>query len=223
MRFRNTKSSAKKNDLKEKYAAFCDKVLLGCLFLATCIPVITIGAGIAALYYAVAKVINNDEGYLFRSYMKAWKENMKQGIVLTVGAAVYAGIGAADVYLVNALVNAGQLPPPASALVWVFFLPLVLLLPWMFIYMSRFNDSIGNIIKNSFRIAVSNPGKTFILLFIIVLSVLMVLFALPLIPFTAVYLCMWASKTAEPVLYEIAENTPGFDPNAWYGRKGDGE
>ena len=223
MRFKDTRSQNKRNDLKEKYAAFCDKVLLGCLFFATCIPVVTIGASVAALYYAVTKVLRNDEGYLYKSYMKAWKDNMKQGIVLTVCAALYVGIGIADVYLVNALVNAGQLPPPASALVWVFFLPLVLLLPWMFIYMSRFNDSIGNIIKNSFRIAVSNPGKTFILLFIIVLSVLMVFFALPLILFTAVYLCMWASKKAEPVLYEIAENTPGFDPNAWYGRNGERE
>ena len=223
MRFKDTRSQNKRNDLKEKYAAFCDKVLLGCLFFATCIPVVTIGASVAALYYAVTKVLRNDEGYLYKSYMKAWKDNMKQGIVLTVCAALYVGIGIADVYLVNALVNAGQLPPPASALVWVFFLPLVLLLPWMFIYMSRFNDSIGNIIKNSFRIAVSNPGKTFILLFIIVLSVLMVFFALPLILFTAVYLCMWASKEAEPILYEIAENTPGFDPNAWYGRKGERE
>lgn len=219
MRFKNTKSQTKKNDLKEKYAAFCDKVLLGCLFFATCLPVVTIGASLAALYYAVTKVLNNDEGYLYKSYMKAWKDNMKQGIVLTLCTALYIGIGAADVYLVSNLVKAGTMPAIASSIIWVFFLPLVLVLPWMFIYMSRFNDKIGTILKNSLRIAVSNPGKTLFLDMIIVIVVLMVLFALPLIPFTITYICQWASKKAEPILYEIAKNTPGFDENAWYGRR----
>lgn len=223
MRFKNTKSQNKRNDLREKYAAFCDKVLIGCLFFATCIPIITIGASVAALYYAVTKVIKNDEGYLFKSYMKAWKENMKQGIVLMLCAVLYAGIGIADVILVRGLAAAGHIPMIASSIIWVFFLPLILVLPWMFIYMSRFNDTFPMIIKNSFRIAVSNPGKTLLLDLIIVIAVIMALFALPLVPFTAAYLCRWASDKAEPVLYEIAKNTPGFDPNAWYGRKGEEE
>lgn len=221
MRFRNTKTQNKKSRFKERYAEFCDKVLLGCLFLATCIPIVTIGSGIAALYYAVTKVINNDEGYLFRSYMKAWKDNMKQGIVLTICTAIYAGIGAADVCLVDRLAASGAIPAFAAPLIWLYFLPLVLVFPWMFLYMSRFNDSIGSILKNSFKIGLSNPGITLFLDLLAAGSVLMVLFALPLIPFAAVYICRWASQKAEPVLYEIAKNTPGFDPNAWYGRKGE--
>lgn len=221
MRFKNTKNQGKQNKLKEKYAAFCDKVLLGCLFFATCIPVVTIGASVAALFYAVTKVINNDEGYLFKSYMKAWKDNMKQGIVLTLCVALYAGIGAADVYLVSGMVGVGTLPPIASSIVWVFFLPLVLCLPWIFLYMSRFSDSIGTIIKNSFRISVSNPGTTLLLDLIIAIFVIMVLFILPLVPFTVTYLCQWASGKVEPVFYEIAKNSPGFDENAWYGRGGE--
>lgn len=210
------KNTGRKNRFMEKYGRFCDLVLLGCLFIATSIPVVTLGASCAALYYAISKCYNHDEGYLFKSYWNEWKANMKQGIILTLLIAAYIVLGVYDVTLVNRLVELGNAPAVLSALIFIYFVPAILLLPWVFAYMARFSDTIGHILTNCLKIGVSNPGKTLLWDLILALAVVVTVIMPPALPFFAGALGKLWVKITEPVLLEIAKNTEGFDPNAWY-------
>ena len=60
----------------------CDMCCLNVLWLVCCIPVFTIGASTTALYTVMLKMVKNEEGYIFRGFFKAFKENFKQSTIM---------------------------------------------------------------------------------------------------------------------------------------------
>lgn len=58
---------------------FCGFVLLNLLFLITCLPIITIGTALSSLYYVMIKEARQEHGYLIRTYLKQFKNNLKSG------------------------------------------------------------------------------------------------------------------------------------------------
>ncbi|KSV57446.1 YesL family protein [Acetivibrio ethanolgignens] len=59
-----------------------DMVLLSLLWVVCSIPVVTIGAATAALYYTAVKSIRRDRSYIFQSFISSFKENLIQGTLL---------------------------------------------------------------------------------------------------------------------------------------------
>ena len=59
-----------------------DLVILNVLYLLCCIPIVTIGAATTGLYYVALKMAENSEAYIFRSFMKSFKENFRQATVI---------------------------------------------------------------------------------------------------------------------------------------------
>lgn len=55
-----------------------DIVFLNVIFIISCIPLITIGAGITAMYDVTMKLSKNEESYVFTGYFKAMKANFKK-------------------------------------------------------------------------------------------------------------------------------------------------
>ena len=47
-----------------------------------CLPIVTIGASTVAAYSVALKMVDDQEGYIGKSFLKAFKENWKQGIIL---------------------------------------------------------------------------------------------------------------------------------------------
>lgn len=48
---------------------------LSIVFILFCIPVVTIGAALTALYYTTVKVIRRDRGYVFQEFWRSFKLN----------------------------------------------------------------------------------------------------------------------------------------------------
>ena len=72
-----------------------DLILLNLLWLACSLPVITIGASTTALYSVTLKMAANEEGYILRGFLEAFRRNWKQStviwlILLVIGAALGA-------------------------------------------------------------------------------------------------------------------------------------
>ena len=66
----------------EKIADF---VILNLLWAICCIPVVTIGASTTALYYVMLKMVRNEESHVAKMFFKAFKQNLKQGSILSLG------------------------------------------------------------------------------------------------------------------------------------------
>jgi uncharacterized membrane protein YesL len=69
--------------------------LLNILWLIFSIPIITMGAATSALYYVTLKMVKNEEGYIIKDFWYAFRQNLKQGImiefVLLVGGVILLG------------------------------------------------------------------------------------------------------------------------------------
>lgn len=50
-----------------------DLVILNILFLACCLPIVTIGASITALYAVTKKMAEDREGYIFKGFLSPSK------------------------------------------------------------------------------------------------------------------------------------------------------
>ena len=51
-------------------------ILVSILWIIGCIPIVTIGASTAALYYTCVKVIRHGRGYLFSSFLQSYRSNL---------------------------------------------------------------------------------------------------------------------------------------------------
>ena len=82
-----------------------DMIKLNFLWLVFSLPVVTMGAATVAAYSVTLKMVDEREGYVGRQFIKAFKENWKQGIPLGLIflAAVYAAY--LDFELFNKLPN----------------------------------------------------------------------------------------------------------------------
>ena len=50
-----------------------DLIILNLLFLLCCIPIVTIGPAITAMYYVTMKMVRNEESYIARSSLNPLK------------------------------------------------------------------------------------------------------------------------------------------------------
>ena len=73
------------------WSAAVDLVALGVLTLILCIPVVTICPAVTALYYSVAKSVRRGRGGPYREYFRSFRENLLQGIALSVILALSFG------------------------------------------------------------------------------------------------------------------------------------
>lgn len=61
-----------------------DLLLLNVLFIITCLPILTIGVSLIALYQTTLQLADNTDSYILRNYFSNWKQNLKQGILIWI-------------------------------------------------------------------------------------------------------------------------------------------
>lgn len=131
-----------------------DVFLLSVLWAVCSLPVITIGASTSALYYVTLKMTRSHEGYLVRSYLKAFRENMGQATIqwmIVLAAGLFLG---ADMYWVYGLESG-----TAGMTFWVLFMLTVVYLfvtVMIFPLEARVQAGIGKMFFLAFMISLKN-------------------------------------------------------------------
>ena len=87
--------------LMKVLAKLFDIGYLSILFILFCIPIVTIGAALTALYYTTVKVIRHDRGYVFHEFWHAFKLNFLPATKLWIVQAVLFILIAFNISLVN--------------------------------------------------------------------------------------------------------------------------
>ena len=127
-----------------------DLIVLNVLFILTCIPIITIGASICALYTVTMKGVRKEDSYIASSYFKAFKENFKKGTGIWLLLLAVWSVLLVDIFLVgkdnSVLVAMGG----AFGIFWL------LITLYVFQLQARFENSVQNTLLNSFLLAVKN-------------------------------------------------------------------
>lgn len=140
-----------------------DYIFLSLFWMLCCIPVVTIGASTAALYDASFRAFRRNERNTWQRFFQVFRRNWKAGILPTL-VFLLAGWG-----LLKAAVALWNLAV-AGTISWMLFAALafvavVLLgvLSVLFPVLSRFENSLGGLLKNTLFLALANLPRTAIL------------------------------------------------------------
>ncbi|CUX35801.1 YesL family protein [Clostridium sp. C105KSO13] len=139
-------------------------VILNICFLISCIPVITIGAALTALYSVNLKMVKDEEAYVFSEYWKAFRKNLRQGTACGLILAAVGAVFIVDFFAVRAV--AGIVQKILGAALIVLFIVYFVIVLYVFPYMARFQDSLGVCLKNALMIGAVNIGYTITMILI---------------------------------------------------------
>ena len=137
-----------------------DVVALNLVFIIVCIPLVTIGPAISALYYASVKSIRRDRSYPIKEFFKAFKRDFKQsfivGLILVLAAAIiYVDIRFVVDYIKNNF----------TAMRYV-YLVIGLVISFISVYIfpliSRFSLKISGLFRLSFYLAIRHLLTTIV-------------------------------------------------------------
>ncbi len=148
----------------------CDLIILNLLTIACCIPVITAGASVTALFSVTLKMVKGEEAYIVKGFFKGFKENFKQSTIIWLIFAVLGFFLFLDYRA--AVLLPGNLKSIFQVLIGAIVVLYLMVFTYIFPYVARFRNDIKNIFKNSLLIAVLNlPWTLLMILCPVVLAV----------------------------------------------------
>lgn len=137
-----------------------DCIFMSLFFMVGCIPVVTVGASFAALYDAMCRGVRQGEKNTWQRFLHAFRGNWKAGILPTlVFLAAAVGLGYGVIQCWNAAVY--------ETISWGLFAGIALLamvavgvLSVLFPMLSRFQNSLGALLRNTVVLALANLPRT---------------------------------------------------------------
>lgn len=154
---------------------FVDLVILNFLFIICCVPIVTIGASKTALYDVAKRLSKNEEGYIFRSFLKSFKNNFKASTIMWLIYVTSMVIIGVDLYICT-IIDMDTVVVASTAVIVL----LAILINMTFIYsivlQSTFENTLKNTVTNGFIISVSRLPFTVLILLVEMIPVGLIFF-----------------------------------------------
>lgn len=155
-------------------STFMNVLKVNVLLILFSLPIITIGPAITAAFTVCLKMTDDTEGYVGRRFVKAFKDNFKQGIPMGL-------LFLFCCYVIYLDFEINRVLPEGSWALIIFGILACFVFGMSFIYafplLARYENTIMNTLRNSANIARRYFGKTILLVFIILVEVLLFSFS----------------------------------------------
>ncbi len=176
-----------------------DVVIISVLFLLFCIPVVTIGPSITALYYTVYRKYQKKSDSLSKDFIRSFKDNLKNGIAINLIYLAYLAVAGFNIYFAFNGLGSVKLPDWYTVVSFIPLLPVIFTMPFVYPLLARFSNGIKGTITNSFTLCMINFPK-FFLIWIIQLAAIAVSVLFPpaalVTPVASTYLCQMITEKA---------------------------
>jgi uncharacterized membrane protein YesL len=129
-------------------------VILNILWIIFSLPIITSGAATASVYTVTLKMVKNEEGYIVQSFWKAFKGNLKQGIVIQIILLLCGIILSFDAIYFFRLGTTTSLI--AAAVFGLLLLLYTFISIFIFPLLAYFNNTVLGTIKNAFLLSLKH-------------------------------------------------------------------
>ena len=141
-----------------------DLLLLNFLCILCCIPIVTAGASITALYYVTLKMARDEESYIARSFFRSFKQNFKQATIINIIMLLTAAVLFIDLRIARA--GSGAMYKGLFSLFIAFALIYAMILLYIYPILSKFFNSVKNTFVNAFLMSVRHLPLTLLMLVI---------------------------------------------------------
>ena len=143
-----------------------DVFFLTVMWAVCSLPVVTAGASTTALYYVSLKMAKNREGYLWKSFFRAFKDNFAQSTVVWLVMLAMGAFLGMDLYFFYHL--------DAKTAVFAFWLFLVFTVLYFFVAVlvfpleARLDTNVGNLFFMAFMVSIKNFSWVMLMLVTVV-------------------------------------------------------
>jgi len=150
-----------------------DLIILNVLFIICCIPIVTIGPSITALYYVTLKIIRGEESYMVKGFFKSFRENFRQGIVIWLILLAIILLLVVDFLIMQNLPEGISIPAVIRYGLGILALILAMETLYVFPLLAKFSNTIKATIKNALIMSVAHLPMTLVMLAISVLPLIL--------------------------------------------------
>ena len=136
----------------------CNLIMVNLLFLATCLPIITIGASLTGLSRVTLKMIQHQDPSVLKDYFGAFKKHFKESTIIWLICLFAGAFFTIDLYVIFTQIDQQykllQIP------VWIFLFIIASILIYAFPLISSYPDKIKATLKNSVLLSLGNIPVT---------------------------------------------------------------
>lgn len=157
--------------------AFADMIVLNVCFLIGCLPAVTVGASMSALYAAMLRRQRGESGGVFAAFWKDWKQNLRPGIACWLMQLAVTALFAFDFWF--SVRYSKSAPGLLGAVEWVSVLGLLavtLLGSMVYPQIARFENRVRQYWKNAALLLAAYPLRAILNLLIFLPSVILFIF-----------------------------------------------
>lgn len=153
---------------ENRFWMFMDKVMdamiISLLWLVCSLPVVTMGAATTAVYQFTLHQVRDEEGYVWKSFFKAFRQNFRQATALWLGGLAAGAFLAADIYFCMRIPIPGTLR--MALMIGLGCIGAVYLLTMMYVLplTACFEVSVRTAVRDSFIMAVGNLPVSLLIL-----------------------------------------------------------
>lgn len=148
---------------------FFDLLILNWIFLLTCLPIVTIGPAITALYSVTLKLANSESPYISRTFFHSFRKNFKGSILLWLPLLFGLLFFGTDLYIVHTQLDESLLFLQYP--IWFFLFCLISIIIYAFPTFAIYDNSLAKTTKNALLLSLSNLPLT---IFVVVLIVIFI-------------------------------------------------
>lgn len=173
-----------------------DLLILNIIFLIGCLPIVTIGASLTALYSVTLKMVRDEESNVAKAFWNSYKKNLKQSSIIWLTVLFI---------LASLLFLAANISKHYSVVLYPLLLLVtvsLLTLLYVFPLLAKFENSCFHTIKNAFLISLHTVAYSILLFIITVLFVAVIPIYFPKLLFIWLFLGFSSSAFVKSFLFE---------------------
>jgi uncharacterized membrane protein YesL len=176
-----------------------DVVIISALFLLFCLPIVTIGASVTALYYTVYRKYHKHIDEVSKDFMRSLKDNLKNATIIHIIYLLYSALVGFNIYFALNGFGGVKLPDWYIVVSFIPVLPVIFTLPFVYPLLARFSNGLKGTVTNSYTLCMINFPK-FLLIWLIFIVALAISVCFPpaalLTPAGAMYLTQMITEKA---------------------------
>ena len=136
-------------------------LLLNIMTAICCLPVITAGAALSSLHYMIMKMMEGEDGHLWKRYFTQFRGNLKTSTGVWI---VFLLIGAFLWFDYRVLLPQNENPLRMLMIpLWVLLFISYLLFVWIFPVLARFDCGFAGAFRNTLRLAIGSFPRTLLM------------------------------------------------------------
>ena len=139
---------------------FWDVLVVNILWVICSIPIVTVGASTTAMYYVTLRLARDEDGYIFRSFLKSFKQNFKQATAIWMVFLVTGILLGFDIFYFVKMAAASTFRTMMIAVFLAMIFMWLAMFTYVFPLQARFYNPVKRTIFNSFFMAIRHVFHT---------------------------------------------------------------